>query len=63
MSAQLLDLGFYQSAQCREKILDAAFQLYAQAECGPAPRGVSLSEVAARAELLAEPGDWKRWVE
>jgi len=54
MSAQVLDLSFYQSEQCREKILDAAFQLYARGERGP----VTLSEVAGAAELPAAVVAW-----
>jgi len=54
MSAQMIDLGFYQSAACREKILDTAFQLCAHGVSGQ----VSLSEVAARAHLPVAVVSW-----
>src|SRR4030042_7157969 len=34
MPAAIIDLGFYQSQPCREKILAAAFQLYARRASG-----------------------------
>jgi AcrR family transcriptional regulator len=54
MPATIIDLSFYQSQPCREKILAAAFQFYAQRASGL----VALSEVARAAQLPAAVVAW-----